>query len=109
MTTIALPRWPLFARSDGGLDPGERERLTRERAKTRGERNKRRGYDPMDALMWAAVFVMVAVTTVYAVLFLRVAFTPNFQPPDGALQGLVLVVPIASGIALLKRERRNGD
>lgn len=105
MTTVATPHLPLFARSDGGLEPGERERLTRERITKRRERSDRRGYDPMDALMWAAVFVMVAVTLVYTVLFLRVAFSPDFKPPDGALQGLVLVVPIASGIVLLRRER----
>lgn len=63
----------------------------------------------MDALMWAAVFVMVAVTIVYVVLFLRVAFRPDFEPPDGALQALVLVIPIASGLVLLKRSDRGDE
>lgn len=95
-------------RAEGGLDPEERQRLLGKGAKPRARREPKepRGrYDPMDALMWAAVFVMVAVTTVYVVLFLRVAFRPEFKPPDGALQGLVLVVPIASGIVLLRRDR----
>lgn len=97
MTSLAfsLPddeRWRLMG---GGGDSGDRRRETR--------------WDPMDALLWAAVFIVVAVTVVYTVLFLRVAFSPEFKPPDGALQALVLVIPIASGLVLLKRERRNGD
>lgn len=75
-----------------------------------GPRERREGrYDPMDALLWAAVLVIVCVTAVYTILFLRTAFDPDFEPPTEALQGLVLVVPIASGVVLLKRERRNGD
>lgn len=96
--------WGLHLMTDGGLEPGERERLTRQRQERR-RRERRRSYDPMDGLLWAAVFVMVTVTAVYAVLFLRVAFQPDFKPPDGALQALVLVIPIASGLVLLKRER----
>lgn len=87
----------------------ERRRLIGGSDASKDRRRSDRKYDPMDALLWSAVFVIIVVTVVYGVLFLRVAFSPTFEPPDGALQALVLVIPIASGLVLLKRERRNGD
>lgn len=95
-----------------GMPDEERKRLIGEgRRKPPPPPPRRRSkpkseWDPMDAFLWSVIGIMLAITFVYCVLFLRAAVDASFDPPAGALQALLAVIPIATLVISLRKDRK---
>lgn len=62
----------------------------------------------MDLFIYACIALMIGPVIVYCALYLRVAVDPDFEPPAGALQGLLAVIPVVTTLILLYRGK-NGN